>query len=293
MGQANQKALVYEQVQKAAAEHRASTEAGKKGSGKADVFPLYDPTSGKFAQGMSQDDISKFVGRSFAGTERTDPEWSYDWVLGPALRKDREDADRIHAISFSADNFVCAHGTLPKEGVIFGSHSSEGTDDSLAAVLVARRYPDGYRKEWSEGLWDLWHTARNITNMPAVFTSSKYAATRKAVQPRLDFILPLMQTSHEDLASMPHWYVALMATSPDRGGEGHCAALMRTIARRADADGLPCYLETSAARTVDIYRHFGFEVVKKTTLTVPDDEEGSLPHEYLYCMIRPPAVPSL
>ncbi|KAJ1493413.1 hypothetical protein T484DRAFT_1768467, partial [Baffinella frigidus] len=62
MGQANQKALVYEQVQKAAAEHRASTEAGKKGSGKADVFPLYDPTSGKFAQGMSQDDISKFVG---------------------------------------------------------------------------------------------------------------------------------------------------------------------------------------------------------------------------------------
>jgi hypothetical protein len=36
---------------------------------------------------------------------------------------------------------------------------------------------------------------------------------------------------------------------------------MQPVLRRADADGLPCYLETMKERNVPFYQKYGFEVV--------------------------------
>jgi GNAT superfamily N-acetyltransferase len=58
----------------------------------------------------------------------------------------------------------------------------------------------------------------------------------------------------------PHWYLQLLATHPDWQRRGLGAALMATMFERAEAEGLPCYLETETVENVAYYRRHGFEV---------------------------------
>ena len=49
--------------------------------------------------------------------------------------------------------------------------------------------------------------------------------------------------------------------------------------------GVPCYLETSGERNVEVYRRFGYEVVEK--LKVPDPEDPDDAFDEFFCMVRP------
>jgi len=64
----------------------------------------------------------------------------------------------------------------------------------------------------------------------------------------------------------PHWYLATLGTAVDRQGTGVGSALMRPVLEHCDADGLPCYLESSKERNVPFYRRHGFEVVREVQL---------------------------
>ena len=55
--------------------------------------------------------------------------------------------------------------------------------------------------------------------------------------------------------SEPHWYLNLLATHPDWQRQGLGSALMDVMFERADADGLPCYLETETPENVAYYMH--------------------------------------
>lgn len=57
-----------------------------------------------------------------------------------------------------------------------------------------------------------------------------------------------------------HWYLATLGTDPDRQGQGVGSALVRTVLERADAEGLPAYLESSKERNLAFYARHGFEV---------------------------------
>ncbi len=59
----------------------------------------------------------------------------------------------------------------------------------------------------------------------------------------------------------PHWYLPLIGIDPVWQGRGIGSALMRHALARADADGLPAYLESSHPRNVPFYEHFGFEAL--------------------------------
>ena len=56
----------------------------------------------------------------------------------------------------------------------------------------------------------------------------------------------------------PHWYLGLLGTEPDRQGAGVARALLTPMLARADADGLPVFLETGMPQNVAIYERFGF-----------------------------------
>ncbi len=58
----------------------------------------------------------------------------------------------------------------------------------------------------------------------------------------------------------PHWYLAVLGVHPDWQGQGVGAALLRSGLGRADADGVPAYLETNKKSNEELYAHFGFEV---------------------------------
>lgn len=77
-----------------------------------------------------------------------------------------------------------------------------------------------------------------------------------------------------------HWYLQRLGVEPSRQGQGIGSALMEPVLARADADGLPCYLETEDARNLPLYRRHGFEV-----MTEGDVPKGA-PH--VWTMVRPP-----
>ena len=111
---------------------------------------------------------------------------------------------------------------------------------------------------------------------------------------RFEIIGPLLDAHTPD---EPHWYLQLLGTHPDwqRGGVG--AALMGAMFERADAEGLPCHLETETEVNVAYYRRHGFEVTGEFDVPTgrhrhrfssfggdPAGEVG--PH--MWAMLRPP-----
>jgi len=75
---------------------------------------------------------------------------------------------------------------------------------------------------------------------------------------RFEIIGPLMK---EHMPDIDHWYLQLLATHPDWQRSGVGAAVMQPMFDRADAEGIPCYLETETEVNVAYYRRHGFEVV--------------------------------
>ncbi len=58
----------------------------------------------------------------------------------------------------------------------------------------------------------------------------------------------------------PHWYLVIAGCDPYAKGSGKGGAVIRAGLARADADGLPCCLETAKEANLSLYRRFGFEV---------------------------------
>lgn len=75
----------------------------------------------------------------------------------------------------------------------------------------------------------------------------------------------------------PHWYLVAIGTRRVRQGQGLGSALVEVGTSRADAAGVPCYLETGTQGNVDFYAKRGFEVVGQA------DVAGFT----LYGMVRP------
>jgi GNAT superfamily N-acetyltransferase len=76
----------------------------------------------------------------------------------------------------------------------------------------------------------------------------------------------------------PHWYLMLVGTRRGRQGQGLASALLDAVTSRADADGLPCYLETGTESNVAFYERRGFEVTGEVEMN------GSL----IRAMVRTP-----
>ncbi len=61
----------------------------------------------------------------------------------------------------------------------------------------------------------------------------------------------------------PHFYLFAIGTRAASRGRGAGKRLMEAGLARADAAGMPCYLESSKATNVPYYRRFGFEVTER------------------------------
>ncbi|MEV5980222.1 GNAT family N-acetyltransferase [Streptomyces sp. NPDC052114] len=92
-----------------------------------------------------------------------------------------------------------------------------------------------------------------------------------------------VETAAEHTPQEPHWSLALIGADPAAQGQGHGSALLRSGLARADAAGLPVYLESSKPSNIPVYEHFGFTV----------REEMRLPGEgpVLWTMWRAPRRP--
>ena len=105
-----------------------------------------------------------------------------------------------------------------------------------------------------------------------------YVATNLGLTLRL---LTLVESMHPH---EPHWYLATLGVAVGQQGQGVGSALMRPVLEHCDAEGMPCYLESSKERNVPFYRRHGFEVVKEVAL--PGDGPP------IWTMWREPRPPS-
>jgi len=64
----------------------------------------------------------------------------------------------------------------------------------------------------------------------------------------------------------PHWYLQTLAVAPSAQRRGAGTALLEPGLARADADGLPAFLETNRESNVPYYRRFGFELTEEIGL---------------------------
>lgn len=80
----------------------------------------------------------------------------------------------------------------------------------------------------------------------------------------------------------PHWYLMTVGTRTARQGQGLGSALVEMGTSRADAAGVPCYLETGTDANVAFYRKRGFEIVG----------QADLYGHTLTGMVRPPRTPA-
>ncbi|MEW1546108.1 GNAT family N-acetyltransferase [Streptomyces tsukubensis] len=69
-----------------------------------------------------------------------------------------------------------------------------------------------------------------------------------------------VETAARHTPQEPHWYLALIGADPAAQGTGQGGALMRSGLAKADAAGLPVYLESSKPENLPVYEHFGFSV---------------------------------
>ena len=91
--------------------------------------------------------------------------------------------------------------------------------------------------------------------------------------PVMPYVIANMRTTFQLLALIeskhprePHWYLASLGTAVEQQGKGVGGALMRPVLEHCDAEGIPCYLESSKERNLPFYRRHGFEVVEEVPL---------------------------
>jgi GNAT superfamily N-acetyltransferase len=71
-----------------------------------------------------------------------------------------------------------------------------------------------------------------------------------------------LQVESRHPADLPHWYLGYLGVTTAAQGRGVGSALLREVLDRADAAGLPAYLESSNERNLTLYRRHGFQVVE-------------------------------
>ena len=87
---------------------------------------------------------------------------------------------------------------------------------------------------------------------------------------------------HKKCTSFPNWHLLEIGIANKYRGKGFASKLLRPILDELDKKGLHCYLETHNPVNVEIYRHFGFDVVIEGKL--PNTEK---PH---WSMLRKPIL---
>ena len=99
-----------------------------------------------------------------------------------------------------------------------------------------------------------------FTTLPSVIGEEAFGRFTGA----LDYI----ESFHQNAVPGPHWYAMVLGVDPAHHGRGVGRQLLNETFARADAAGLPCYLETAQPKNVRFYQNSGFELLQHGT--VPD-----------------------
>ncbi len=82
--------------------------------------------------------------------------------------------------------------------------------------------------------------------------------------------LELQEQMRRRNAPMPHWFLGPIGVDPQHQGAGHASKLMLPMLERADAEGVPVFLDTNSEFNIELYEHFGFRVMERADMPETD-----------------------
>ncbi|KAI9652728.1 MAG: hypothetical protein M1831_006621 [Alyxoria varia] len=101
-----------------------------------------------------------------------------------------------------------------------------------------------------------------------------YKLSREGRQRFFREFCPLLHdTKHEVLGAIhdpQSYYLVYVGTKPSARGKGYAGKLIKATTDCADAEGVPCYLESSNAANLKLYERLGFEVRRRIWLERSD-----------------------
>ena len=199
-------------------------------------------------------------------------------AIRPATRQDVEACARVLARSFHDDP---------------GTRLSEPDDDRRARMLpgffqtfVAASLDEGgdlvVAGDPVEGIAS-WFGPDRHGPTPEAMGANGFGEVLEAMgadaAERLTTMVGELEVQHERLMHGPHLRLEFFGVDPDHQGSGVGSALIEHGHRRADAAGIPCYLETFTQDNVDYYGRRGYEPAGEYTVA------GGVP---VYALVRAP-----
>ncbi|MCU1377757.1 MAG: hypothetical protein JWN29_740 [Acidimicrobiales bacterium] len=109
---------------------------------------------------------------------------------------------------------------------------------------------------------------RGDAHLDRFFTAMTGAATTGEDFQRLAVMGQAVEAAHP---VEPHWYLGVLATLPDRRGQGLGSALLGASLDTVDATHHPAYLESSNPRNISLYERHGFEVTGRIHIDTSED----------------------
>ncbi len=109
-----------------------------------------------------------------------------------------------------------------------------------------------------------WSVGRKLRSLPAFMRV--LAADPRSFRTFMGYGANAEHAHPED----SHWYLVVLGVRPDAQRRGLGSKLIEPVLRRADRDGVGCYLETSDRANVAYYERFGFKVVDDALALVPN-----------------------
>jgi len=78
----------------------------------------------------------------------------------------------------------------------------------------------------------------------------------------------LVVAKRNECISEPYWYLGSLAVRPEYQGKGLASKLVRHILELCSSQNILCVLETEDEDLVQMYKHYGFDVVDSITLPI-------------------------
>lgn len=72
------------------------------------------------------------------------------------------------------------------------------------------------------------------------------------------------------------WYLYNITVKPESQSKGYCSQLLKPMFEYFDRIGQDCYLETHLKNNVDLYKHFGFELIDTSYLPKSNIKQYSM-----------------
>ena len=93
---------------------------------------------------------------------------------------------------------------------------------------------------------------------------------------------PVIEDRNKYMAGQNFLYLLIVGVATELQGKGFGKRLIGVAIEKSEREGIPLYLETETEENVNMYKHFGFQLLKKSTLPIVN-----LP---LWEMVREPKV---